>query len=68
MDRRTFGLGRKPDAHANRRPARRLGIEMFKLRKRLITFSGERIDAQVERGTACKCGAFRRALIAEHAR
>src|SRR6516165_6385510 len=61
MDRGAFGLCSKPNAYAERRPVGWRRIEMFKLRQRLVSLGGERVDAQIERS------AFRRTLIAERA-
>src|SRR6516225_3044755 len=67
MDRGAFGLCSKPNAYAERRPAGWRRIEMFKLRQRLVSLGGERVDAQIERRAAGERSAFRRTLIAERA-
>ena len=68
MDGRTFCIRRKPDAQAERRPSRRLGMQMRELRQHLFALGLERIDAQVERRAARERGALGGAVFAEDAR
>ena len=68
MNRRAFRVRRKPNAQADRRPSRRLGVEMGELRQSFVALAFERIDPQIERRTACERSAFCGPLVAKHAR
>ena len=60
-----FRIRRKPKPQTDRRPSRRLGVEMRELGRNLFALRLERIDAQVERRPARKRRAFRRVMLAE---
>ncbi len=67
MDRGVLGVGRERDAKPDRRPARRLRIEVGERGGGLVALALERIDAQIERRAARQRRALGGALLAERA-
>ena len=68
MDRRTFGAGIELDPQPDRRPARRLCLEIGQRRRGVIAAGLQRVDAQIDRRARRQRGPLLRALLAEDAR
>ena len=68
MDRRAFGVGRKPHAQGPGRPAARLGLQVGQHAGNLVAVGLQCVDAQIERCARSQRGALLGARVTESAR